>query len=183
MRITARPLSVCLFALALFSPLGCNAAGGQGSGSATGLSGQPTILPNFQARAPRICSSVTKPPSLSQATIMVQCSMDQISVLGLSLLQDVKIEMGASRPFLEQTDAGLPGIDLTARVYPLRGSYTSFFCNPINNMSPVGKSCIRSAVPSAQGWCWKTSFGDYKCLMQGGIVPKAEPGMPVPQTY
>jgi hypothetical protein len=109
--------------------------------------------------------------------------MDQISVLGLSLLQDVKIEMGASRPFLEQTDAGLPGIDLTARVYPLRGSYTSFFCNPINNMSPVGKSCIRSAVPSAQGWCWKTSFGDYKCLMQGGIVPKAEPGMPAPQTY
>jgi len=185
MRPFARPLNLalCLIAFTSFAPLGCNSAGGQGSGSGSSLSGPLTMLPDYQARAPRTCTSVTKPPSLAQASVMVQCSSDQLSALGLSLLQDVKIEMGTSRPFVYQTDAGLPGIDLTAKVYPLRGSYTSYFCRAINNMSPAGKSCIRSAVPTAQGWCWKTSFGDYKCLMQGGIVPKAEQGMPAPQAF
>jgi hypothetical protein len=113
---------------------------------------------------------------------MVQCSMDALTDTGLGLVQDVKIEMGSSRPFVYQTDAGLPGIDLTAKVYPLRGSYTAYFCRLINNMAPAGQSCIKSPVPVSQGWCWKTSFGDYKCLMQGGAA-QMEQGMPAPQTF
>jgi len=184
MRIAPRPLAVSLLALALLSPLGCNSsAGGQGSGSGAALSGPLTILPDYQARAPRTCSAVNSPPNLSQATVMVQCSMDAVSDTGLGLIQDVKIQIGKPRPFAEWTDAGLPGIDLTATVFPLQGSYTGYFCRIVTpTFAPAGQSCIRSAVPTAQGWCYKTSFGDYKCRMQGG-APKMEQGMPAPQTF
>ena len=158
--------------------------GGQTSGgSGSELSGPLVMLSQYQARAPRKCTSVTKPPSASQAAVMVQCTMDGIAPTGLTLIQDVKIEMGVPRPFVYQTDAGLAGIDLNAQVYPLRGSYTGYFCRSIGIGMPTGHSCIRSAVPESQGWCWKTSFGDYTCKMHGGATPKMEQGMPAPSTY
>jgi hypothetical protein len=112
---------------------------------------------------------------------MVQCTMDSIDPTGLTLTQDIKLEMGVSRPFVYNTDAGLAGIDLNAQVYPLRGSYTWNFCRTIGNGVPAGASCVKNVVPVAQGWCWKTSFGDYKCKMQGA-APKMEAGA-APTTY
>jgi hypothetical protein len=103
--------------------------------------------------------------------------MDASSAFGVGLVQDVKIEMGKARPFVYSSDAGLSGIDLNAQVIPLRGSYTAYLCNTISNMAPVGHSCIKSPVPMAVGACWKTSFGDYKCKLQGapgGSLPKSE---------
>jgi hypothetical protein len=168
-------------------PLGSKVAGGQttnGTGGGSELSGPLVILPEYQAREPRKCSSVTKPPSVAQAAVMVQCSMDGLAPAGLTLIQDVKIEMGAPRPFVYQTDAGLAGIDLNAKVYPLRGSYTNYFCIKVGApLVPPGHSCIRSAIPESMGWCWKTSFGDYKCRMHGGATPKMEQGMPAPMTF
>jgi hypothetical protein len=158
---------LCLFSLALLSPLGCKSAAGEGAGPTGDLSSPLTMLPEYQARAPRTCTKVTKPPSAAQAVVMVQCTMDTLTPGGLGLVQDVKLELGSSRPFVYYSDAGLDGIDLNARVYPLRGSYTFHNCSLISNMSPAGKSCIWTTVEQAVGWCWKTSFGDYKCKMQG----------------
>ena len=153
-----RVVALCLFAVTLLTPFGCKSAGGEGAGqSGAGISEPLTMLPEYQARAPRKCAQVTKPPSAAQATVLVQCTMDATS----------------SRPFVYWTDAGLAGIDLKADVYPLRGSYTGYFCQLISNMAPAGQSCIKSVVPEAQGWCWKTSFGDWKCKLQGG-APKME---------
>jgi len=181
----ARNLALCLSALTLLSSLGCNSAGGQGSGSSgpgSSISGPLTILPDYQARAPRTCSTVTKPPSAAQAAVLVQCTMDSLSYTGLGLIQDVKLQMGSSRAFVYYSDAGLAGIDLNAQVYPLRGSYTGYFCRLVSTvLGPAGKSCIKSAVPAADGWCWKTSFGDYKCKLQGG-APAMEDSAP-PTTF
>src|SRR6185437_11446426 len=183
LRGRSRQLAHGFSALMLLSSFGCEIACCQTSGD-TGFSGPAAILPEYQARAPRKCASVTKPPSVAQAAIMVQCSMDGLGSTGLSLIQDVKIEMGKPRPFVYQTDAGLAGIDLSEQVYPLRGSYTGYFCTKIGGtLVPAGHSCIRSAVPESQGWCWKTSFGDYTCKMHGGATPKMEPGMPAPTAY
>lgn len=176
MRSRARNLALCLSALSLLAPLGCKTIDGQGSG-ASNISEPLTILPDYQSRAPRKCSAVTSAPSVAQATVMVQCTMDATSAFGVGLVQDVNIEMGKARPFVYSSDAGLSGIDLDAKVYPLRGSYTGYLCNQISNMSPVGHSCMKSPVPMAVGWCWKTSFGDYKCKLQGapgGSMPKSE---------
>jgi hypothetical protein len=182
MSLSARSLNLCLLAFTLFAPLGCNSAGGQGSGSAAAISGPLTMLPDYQARAPRTCSTVTSPPNAAQAAVMVQCSMDALSDIGLGLIQDVKVQVGKPRPFNNWSDLGLLNIDLTATVYPLQGSYTGYFCNLISNMAPAGQSCLKSAVPAAEGWCWKTSFGDYKCKLQGN-APQTIAAMPAPKAF
>jgi hypothetical protein len=163
-----RALALCLLAIAFFIPLGCKSNSSAGAAqSGAGISGPLTMLPDYQARAPRTCSPVTSPPSVAQATVMVQCSMDGLSDLGLGLIQDVNLQMASSRPFAFWTDAGLAGIDQKADVYPLQGSYTGYFCR-LSNTATAGQSCLKSAVPVAQGWCWKTSVGEWKCKMQGG---------------
>ena len=161
---------LCLFALTLLTPFGCKSAGGEGTGEGgAGISGPLAMLPEYNARAPRACSKVTSPPSAAQAAVLVQCTMDSLSATGLGLIQDVKLDMGSSRPFVYWTDAGLAGIDLNAKVYELRGSYTGYFCTLVSaSLNGPGKNCIKSAVPKAQGWCWKTTFGDWSCKLQGG---------------
>ncbi len=171
------------FALTLLTPLGCKDAGGQGAGQGSGgISGPLTMLPQYGSRAPRTCSAVKSAPSGAQAAVLVQCTMDGDSATGLGLIQDVKLEMGSTRPFVYWTDAGLDGIDMTAKVYDLRGSYTGYFCTLISaSMNAPGQNCMKSAVPVAKGWCWKTSFGDWKCKMQGGAPDTVIAGPP--QTF
>ncbi|HTD28760.1 MAG TPA: hypothetical protein VK660_05175 [Xanthomonadaceae bacterium] len=179
----ARNVALCLSALTVLSAAGCNSTDAQAAGQTgtSGLSGPVTMVPEYQARAPRKCASVTQQPSSAQATIMVQCSMDGLTATGLGLIQDVKLEMGASRPFNNWSDLGLSGIDSNAKVVPLRGSYTGYFCGLVGT-APAGHTCLKSVVPVAEGWCWRTSFGDYKCKMQGS-APNMESGMPPPTTY
>lgn len=172
-----RPLAPCLFALTLLTPLACNDAGGQGAGQGgAGISGPLTMLPEYDARAPRTCAKVTKPPSAAQAAVMVQCTMEGLSPTGLQLFQDLQVEIGAPRPFVYNKDAGLSGIDLNAQVYPLRGSYTGYFCRKWGGtLVPIGHNCVVSVTPTAVGQCWKTSFGDWNCKMQG-FAPKMTAG-------
>jgi len=109
---TTRPLALYLFAIALLTPFGCKSADSEGAAqSGAGISEPLTMLPEYQARAPRKCAAVTKPPTAAQATVMVQCTMDGLSATGLGLIQDVKLEMGSSRPFVYWTDAGLDGCE------------------------------------------------------------------------
>jgi hypothetical protein len=178
MNLFARPLNLalCFSALTLVTSLGCNSAGGQAPGD---LSGPPVLLPLYQARAARTCTKLTTAPTLAQAVALVQCAMDGISSGSLYLTQNVNIEMGTPRAFVYNVDAGSSGIDLNAQVYPLRGSYTGYMCSRIGSMAPAGHNCMKSDVPVATGTCWKTSFGDYKCLLKGA-VPKMEGGMPPP---
>ncbi len=176
-----RSAALCCFVLTLLTPFGCKSADGEGQSGAA-ISGPLTMQPEYDARAPRTCSKVTSPPSAAQAAVMVQCTMDALSATGLGLIQDVKLEMGSSRPFVYYSDAGLAGIDLNAKVYELRGSYTGYFCTLVSaSLNGPGKNCIRSVVPVAQGWCWKTSFGDWKCKIQGG-APDMVNG-PGPKTF
>jgi len=178
-----RLVALCLFALTLLTPFGCRSAGGEGADSSgAGISGPLTMLPQYQSRAPRTCAKVTSPPSAAQAAVLVQCTMEADSAFGVGLVQDVKPEIGKSRPFVYWTDAGLPGIDLEARVYPLEGSYTAYLCRTINNMSPAGKNCTKVVYSTSTGWCYKTSFGDWKCRMQGA-AQQTEMGQPAHTTF
>jgi hypothetical protein len=175
-------VAVSLSALAILSLISCSNAGGQPGASDSEISGPPTILPEYQARAPRKCTTVKSPPSVFQATALIQCSMDGLSPSGLQLTQDVKIEKGTPRKFVYNTDAGLAGIDVNAMVIPLRGSYTGYFCSKVSpQFAPAGKSCQVSPVDSVEGMCWKTSFGDYSCKMLQGRL-SFDRG-PAPTTY
>jgi hypothetical protein len=178
-----RVLTLGLFVLTLLTPLGCRSVDGEGasSASAAGLSGPPTILPAYQGRAPRTCTSVTSPPSPAVAAALVQCTTDNLSAMGLRLMQDVKVELGAPRPVVLSTDDGLSELDLKSQVYPMRGSYNSYFCRVINNMVPAESSCLIATVPAGKGWCWKTSFGDWKCRF--GEIVAADHYGPAPTSY
>ncbi|MGD0735191.1 MAG: hypothetical protein ABR976_08590 [Terracidiphilus sp.] len=179
-----RPVALCLFLLMLTTPFGCRSAVGEGSGQ-TGngsLSGPPVILPEYQGRAPKKCASVTKTPSAALAAEMIPCTMDSLTSMGLTLFQDVKVQMGTPRPFVMATDNGLSEIDMNAMVIPLRGSFTAYGCRYISNMAPAGQSCGISPVPEAKGWCWKTSFGDRKCKFDT-IFPLGWGKGPAPKTY
>jgi hypothetical protein len=176
-----RTSALCCFGLTLLTPFGCRSAEGAGQAGAA-ISGPLTMQADYDTRAPRTCASVKSPPSAAQAAVMVQCTMDSLSATGLGLIQDVKLEMGSSRDFVYYSDAGLAGIDLKAQVYELRGSYTAYFCTLVSaSLNGPGKNCLKSVVPTAQGWCWKTSFGDWKCKMQGG-APDSVIG-PGPKTF
>jgi len=179
----------CLFSLpllALLAALGCNSstaqAGAQGSGAGSDLSGPPVMIAAYQGRSPRQCTSVAKPPSVSQAGAMVQCWSDAVNSLGLFLYQDVKLQIGAPRAYILTSDSYLPQIDPAAAVYPIRGSYTYYACRGINNLVPAGQQCSRSPVPQALGTCWKTSFGDYKCFLQGNVAAEVAT-VAAPTTY
>ena len=164
-----RPVALGFFVLTLLAPLGCKSAGGEGQSGAS-ISGPLTMLPEYNTRAPRTCSKVTSPPSVAQAAVLVQCTMDSVSPTGLGLFQDVKIDLGGARPFVYWTDAGLESIDLKAQVYPLQGSYTGYFCTLSSaSLNGAGENCIKSVVTKATGWCWKTAFSEWKCKMQGGV--------------
>ena len=183
-RTNVRAIALCLFVVTFFSALGCNSAGSQAAGqtAANELSGPPVIIPAYQGRAPRQCSSVTSPPSVPQAEALMQCWSDAVSALGLFLNQDVKIQIGSSRPYILTSDSYLPQIDPTAKVYPIRGSYNYYACRGINNLVPAGKNCTMQTASQAMGMCWKTSFGDYKCFMQGPTTGNGAMG-PAPTTY
>jgi hypothetical protein len=176
--IQVRPFALCFFVLTLLTPVVCKSANGEGAGqSGAAISGPLAMLPQYQSRAPRTCAKVKSAPSEAVATILVQCTMESDSLFGVGLIQDIKLEIGKSRPFVYQTDAGLTGIDLDAPVYPLQGSYTSYLCKTITTQTPAGKNCVKSVVPEASGWCYRNSFGDWKCRMQGA-PPKMEAAGP-----
>ena len=65
------------------------------------------------------------------------------------------------------TDPSYKG-QILVTTYPLQGNYTAYLCRTINNMSPAGANCVKTLMTNAAGWCYKTSFGNYKCRMQGG---------------
>ena len=176
-------LAFCLFALTLLTPFGCKSAGGEGAGqSGAGISGPLTMLPQYGSRAPRTCAKVTSPPSAAQAAVLVQCTMEADTAFGVGLEQDVKPEIGKPRKFVYAIDAGMPGIDLDAQIYPLQGSYTAYLCRTINNMSPAGANCIKTVFSTAVGACYKTSFGDWRCRMQGQTMQMVM-GQPAPTSF
>jgi hypothetical protein len=191
MSLSARAfsLALCLFPFILFAPFGCKSAGGQASGTGAGsdISGPPVFDAVHQARLPRKCTTVTKPPSAGQAVVLAQCSMEALDgTMGggnLSLVQNVKLQMGTPRAFLYQTDAGLEGVDVEAKITPLRGSYTSYFCGPVNNMAPAGHNCMKGEASDAVGWCWKTTFGDFKCALLAKAAPAMVADNPAPTNY
>ena len=45
------------------------------------------------------------------------------------LVSNVKVQTGKSRPCLVATDSGYSDIDVSARVYPIQGSFIGYQCS------------------------------------------------------
>ncbi len=186
MHMVLRTTKLALYALALclLALSGYTVASGQDADRDDGvdLSGPPQINATYQARDPRICKAVLAPPTRGQASALVQCTMDADRPTGLWLMQDVRVAIGAPRRYEPQTDSNLAEIDMGAPIIPLSGSLTVFWCSPIGGTTAAGSGCSVSPTPFAVGKCWRTTFGDWKCNLQGP-APASRSGLPGPLTY
>jgi hypothetical protein len=66
-------------------------------------------------------------------------------------------------------------------VYDIRGTYASYQCAPQTTlMNDFGNThnCSKFSSPTAQGHCWKDTFGDWHCTMAGGRGGQVDHVMP-----
>jgi hypothetical protein len=141
----------------------------------------------YGSRDPFVCKSKKEPakgaPSSSQLRDYVKCGSENVvGSIGpkLYLLENVQVEAGKPRPFMA-TDLSFPDIDNSQLLYPIRGSYDWYVCH-INEVGfPPGKNCNIYKEPSATGFCYKTTFGDWSCTMVDRIaVSRGPERQPVP---
>jgi hypothetical protein len=156
----------------------------ESAAQAADLSGPPVFSQKWQTRLPRECSKVTNPPNALQAAALVQCTMEYQSSQVISLMQEVKVEVGGPRPFIPE-DSSFRQIDPSSKVYPIRGSEKMYLCGPVieNVFHNTGKNCSYCAQTKAEGRCWKTTFGDWQCSLAGGGDGTQTQNQPGPTTY
>jgi hypothetical protein len=169
-----RSLTLCLLAGMFAGFSGCKSNTAQAaSGGSADMSGPPTFNDFFQARNPRVCRTVTAPPTPEEARALVQCAWEGKSIMSgfsasLGLVTDLQVQMSKPRPF-KMEFVNPAGVDTSGMVYDLRGQGTSWTCSPAKGIYAPGQNCARTdAVPKGIGECWHTTFGDWKCEMTVG---------------
>jgi len=129
---------------------------------------------DYNTREPFACKSKKDPakgaPSSGQANDYVRCTNEKISGGYISLLQNVQV--GKSRPYSAWSDVGNSDIDNSQPVYPIRGSYDLYSCRPPGSMGfPAGANCNVFKANTFAGICYKTTFSDWSCPVQGTSAP------------
>jgi len=84
----------------------------------------------------------------------------------LYLLENVKLEVGGGVPYHPNLGA-FEAINVRVPLYPIRGSYLSYQCRNLvtEYVGPRGKNANRYSNPKATGYCYKNTFGDWRCFM------------------
>ena len=123
----------------------------------------------YAARDPRTCADKTLPktgaPSAAKATEYVICSAEAVNVY-LYLVEDVKVQVSKGRPYNIREDINVPNIDIKVLVYPIRGSYKRYSCDPTRpDRTNYKRNCTIYTAPNATGLCYKDTFGDWHCGM------------------
>ena len=87
-------------------------------------------------------------------------------------MENVRVEIGAPRPYQHIQDS-YEDIDPRQPVYPIRGSFTDYSCDPVRTPREIaggyadnrGRNCDALEEPRASGVCFKTTFADWHCTM------------------
>lgn len=141
------------------------------------LLAQTGVGKQFGSRDPRTCTSRKEPvkgsPTAAQLQQYFICDQEVVRRSATSgdllyLVTDVKLEVGKGRPFSLATDA-VENIDPAQTVYPVRGTYAWWQCSAIGSINgQPGKNCVKDEMTEASGRCYKSTFGEWHCLMFGG---------------
>jgi hypothetical protein len=126
----------------------------------------------FGARDPRTCED-TKAPARGAITAALalkylNCQMEGIWSNDLYLVENVKVEVGGGTSYAAiRGQYSLDQIDVRFPVYPIRGSFLKYQCQDPQTayVGPPNTNCITYNNPKATGYCYKTTFGDWKCNM------------------
>lgn len=140
--------------------------------AAATFSAQTGVGAAYGTRNPTTCASTKDPAkgpiSPAKAKEYVICGYDQerTNADELWLAEVQSIEVGKPRPFDIRSDVS--DADPKELVYPIRGNQTTYSCHKIKNGYPMGTQCQQWNMPDAHGTCFRTSFGDWKCVMPLG---------------
>lgn len=135
----------------------------------TSIAKPTAFLPEFGVRDARSCNRLTTKPTAAQIPTLIQCAKDNHSSRDfISIWEDITVETGSMRPYNYTRDHHYSGIDTTSQLLPIRGTMTQVSCSAISRMRPSneGKNCMITVMPTAEGDCFKTSFGDWSCDME-----------------
>jgi hypothetical protein len=87
----------------------------------------------------------------------------------VSLVSAVNLQFSKARPYNAGTDSSWSGIDVSQKLYDVRGSFTNWTCflpgDPnIATFPHKGKNCFKAVgVAGMQGACYRDTFGDWHC--------------------
>ena len=130
-----------------------------------------TLGAKFGTREPATCPNRKGPINAATAKQYFTCDSEgELFRNTLFLVSNVTVEVGSARPFNYSLDSALQSIDNRAEVYDIRGTYASYQCDPQTTlMNDFGNThnCSKFPSPTAQGRCWKNTFGDWHCTMAG----------------
>jgi hypothetical protein len=150
--------------------------------TAAALARQPrgnSVGGKYGTRDPRTCANRNSPargaPSSAQATQYVICEMEQGDGMHtLFLVSNVKVQVApVSHPpndFVKELKAA--DIDPRQPIWDIRGSFTSYHCQPLSSLIAGNDyarthNCWVLEQPSATGYCYKNTFGDWRCGLLG----------------
>ena len=141
------------------------------------------------ARNPGACPSISLKgaPTVAQVTGMLRCKHEVIQSAGgeLWLMQNLKVAVGGPIPFVTAYNSYvMPEADVRVRTFPIRGSRTWSICKTRHDAGIYGNpdlNCYETDVAAAKGVCWKTTFGDWKCLLTGSASGRRDPTRPPPR--
>ena len=146
----------------------------------------------FGARDPRICENTKAPTKGAITTALalkyLNCQMEGIWSNDLYLVENVKVEVGGGLSYAAiRGQYSLDQIDVRVPVYPIRGSFLKYQCQDPETayVGPPNTNCVTYNNPTATGYCYKTTFGDWKCNMvdrsatdKGNVRTKVAPPKP-----
>jgi hypothetical protein len=95
----------------------------------------------------------------------LNCQMEGIWSNDLYLVENVKVEGGGVS--YDPTLGAFDAINVRVPLYPIRGSFLRYQCqDPATAyVGPPDTNCAAYNNPKATGYCYKTTFGDWRCQM------------------
>ncbi len=132
---------------------------------------EKSISARYGSRDPRTCED-TKAPARGAITAALalkylNCQMEYVSGGDLYLVENLKVEVGGGIPYAAiMGQRSLSEIDVKHQVYPIRGSLLRYQCqNRLTAARLPDANCSTYNNPKATGYCYKTTFGDWRCYM------------------
>ncbi len=151
------------------------AAGGVAQAAVT-LTRDAAIGARYGTPGPRRCSTTTEPRqgaiSSEQARDYVICG-HEVESNGLDLFGHVQVQVSRARPYEHVRDS-LQDIDPRRPVFDIRGASLVFSClDPRQMPSSLTRAqqCTRTQWNSAEGKCYQTTFGDWRCTWSDFNAP------------
>lgn len=151
-----------------------------GAFSATIAQDDKSIGAKYGSREPRTCAD-TKAPAKGAITAALaakylNCQMERLSSGDLYLVENVKVQVGGGVPYAAIIgQRSLSEIDVKYPVYPVRGSLLLYQCqNRLTAARLPDANCSTYNNPKATGYCYKTTFGDWRCNMNDPAANSAE---------